>query len=97
MVFRVQPAVVLKGKDYYFNKNWGTHGHLPITAAVLVKSCTQTNCGANCAMADCIHAKGANVSIASDSNATSGVAPDFLVATTVTTDATKTSTFTGTP
>ncbi len=97
MVFRVQPAVVLKGEDYYFDKNWGTHGHLPITAAVLVASCTQTNCGDACGMADCADANGATVSITTESNATSGVAPNWLVATTVTEDDTKASNFSGAP
>ncbi len=93
MVFRVQPAVVLKGDGYYFDKNWGTHGHTPITAAVLPASCTQTNCYPTCAVVDCAIV---NVSIASNSKATSGVAADWTVATSPI-DATKTSTFSGKP
>jgi len=45
--FRVQPAVAVKGMgdsaEYYFDQNWGNHGHLPVTA--VIKSAT---CGAEC-------------------------------------------------
>ena len=40
MIFRVQPAVVIKGADYSYNKNWNTHGWAPVTVMIKEKSCT---------------------------------------------------------
>lgn len=93
-VFRVQPAVILKGDGYSFTSSWGTHGHVPITAAVKVASCTQVDCAGACDNTHC--ESGASVSITVEDTATSGVSPASIQATSATTDATVTSTFSGT-
>eukprot|EP00282_Hemiselmis_andersenii_P043017 CAMPEP_0172065008 /NCGR_PEP_ID=MMETSP1043-20130122/10412_1 /TAXON_ID=464988 /ORGANISM="Hemiselmis andersenii, Strain CCMP441" /LENGTH=1219 /DNA_ID=CAMNT_0012725099 /DNA_START=257 /DNA_END=3912 /DNA_ORIENTATION=+ len=80
MVFRVQPAVLLKGDGYSFAESWATHGHVPITAAVKVSSCTQSGCAGSCAASDC--SSGASVTLTSEDTATSGVSPQYLTAVT---------------
>mmetsp|Transcript_66378 Transcript_66378/g.163543 ORF Transcript_66378/g.163543 Transcript_66378/m.163543 type:complete len:3114 (+) Transcript_66378:219-9560(+) len=50
-VFRVQPAVLVKGynsntmAEYYFTKNWGTHGHAPVAAFVRSSTCNYPPAG----------------------------------------------------
>jgi len=94
MVFRVQPAVLLKGNGYTFTESWGVHGHVPITAAVKASSCTQGGCAASCAAADCV--SGASVTLTAEDTATSGVSPQYLTAVSATSDDTLSSTFSGT-
>lgn len=93
-VFRVQPAVILKGDGYSFTSSWGMHGHVPITAAVKVVSCTQVDCAGSCDATSCTD--GASVSITVEDTATSGVSPASIQATSATSDATLTSTFSAT-
>jgi len=52
MVFRLQPAVVVKGDSYAFNKNWNTHGYAPVTASIYEKSCTVAPGSKNCKQRD---------------------------------------------
>jgi hypothetical protein len=52
MVFRLQPAVVIKGDSYAFNKNWNTHGYAPVTASIYEKSCTVAPDSKNCKQRD---------------------------------------------
>jgi len=37
--FRVQPAVVVKGDGYAFDKSWNNHGFAPITAVIASDAC----------------------------------------------------------
>ena len=37
--FRVQPAVAVSGKGYYFSKDWNHHGYVSITAMIKTGSC----------------------------------------------------------
>ena len=52
MVFRLQPAVVVRGDSYAFNKNWNTHGYAAVTASIYEKSCTVAPGTKNCAQRD---------------------------------------------
>jgi len=52
VVFRVQPAVVIAGDGYKYDKNWNTHGWTPVTAAIKQASCTIAGGGKDCATRD---------------------------------------------
>ena len=52
IVFRVQPAVVIAGDGYKYNKNWNTHGWTPVTAAIKQASCTVAGEAKDCATRD---------------------------------------------
>ena len=54
IVFRVQPAVILKGDGYDFNKNWNTHGWAPVSVLIKEASCTIASGVGNCAERDIV-------------------------------------------